>query len=49
VLTAYVDGLVEFQLRDGTYTSGGFGLRHDNTDGFEGVSSRFDVLRWSPK
>jgi hypothetical protein len=35
-------------VTDDTYTSGGFGLRHDNTRGEKGITSRFDLLRWSP-
>ena len=45
-LTAYVDGTVVLTATDATYTSGGFGMRHDNTRGETGITSRFDLLRW---
>jgi hypothetical protein len=48
VLTAYLDGVLVLQVTDDTYTSGGFGLRHDNTRGEKGITSRFDLLRWAP-
>jgi hypothetical protein len=47
VLTAYLDGVLVLQATDDTYTSGGFGLRHDNTRGEKSITSRFDLLRWS--
>ena len=46
VLTAYLDGVLVLQATDDTYTRGGFGLRHDNTRGEKGITSRFDLLRW---
>lgn len=48
VLTAYLDGELVLQVTDDTYTRGGFGLRHDNTRGEKGITSRFDLLRWAP-
>jgi hypothetical protein len=47
VLTAYVDGVRMQQVTDDAYDTGGFGLRHDNTRELPGVTSRFDLLRWS--
>jgi hypothetical protein len=46
-LKAYMDGNVVLQATDGTYTSGGFGVRHDNSRGETGITSRFDLLRWT--
>ncbi|HEX2211781.1 MAG TPA: S8 family peptidase [Longimicrobium sp.] len=46
-LRAYVDGAVVLTATDGTYTSGGFGVRHDNTRAEAGITSRFDLLRWA--
>jgi hypothetical protein len=48
VLTAYLDGVPVLQVTDDTYTSGGFGVRHDNTRGEKSITSRFGLLRWSP-
>ncbi|HEX5870345.1 MAG TPA: hypothetical protein VFY65_08020 [Longimicrobium sp.] len=45
-LTGSIDGMVMIQAGDASYTAGGFGLRHDNTHGYPGVTSRFDLLRW---
>lgn len=45
-LTGSIDGTVVIQAGDDSYRTGGFGLRHDNTRGEPGITSRFDVLRW---
>jgi hypothetical protein len=45
-LRVYVDDLVHMTVNDATYTSGGAGLRHDNTRGWAGITSHFDVFRW---
>jgi subtilisin family serine protease len=46
-LTASMDGTVVLQATDATYASGGFGVRHDNTRAETGITSRFDLLRWT--
>ncbi|HYR08300.1 MAG TPA: hypothetical protein VEQ60_11045 [Longimicrobium sp.] len=47
VLSAYLDGVLMQQVTDDTYSTGGFGLRHDNTRELPGTTSRFDLLRWT--
>jgi hypothetical protein len=44
-LSAYVDGVLEAQATDGTFSSGGAGLRHNSPSG-ENLTSRFDLFRW---
>jgi hypothetical protein len=46
-LRAYVDGVLVLQARDVAYTSGGFGLRHNNSEDAIGVTSRFELLGWA--
>lgn len=46
LLTGYVNGKPAVQATDVAYTSGGFGLRHDNSREWPEVTSRFDLLRW---
>jgi hypothetical protein len=45
-LTGYMNGVPVIRAVDTAYTVGGFGLRHDNTRVWPGVTSRFDLLRW---
>ena len=45
-LRGYVDDTLVLQAADARYSSGGFGLRHDNTRRFGSLESRFDLLRW---
>lgn len=45
-LTGYMNGVAVIHAVDTAYTSGGFGLRHDNTRMWPGITSRFDLLRW---
>jgi hypothetical protein len=47
VLKAYFDGVVVATVTDNTYSSGGVGLRADNTRGWNNVHSRFDNFLWS--
>lgn len=44
-LSAYVDGALVEQVTDGTYASGGAGLRAHSAVG-ENLTSRFDLFRW---
>jgi hypothetical protein len=46
VLNAYDDGTVVATVTDNTYSSGGIGLRADNTRGWTTVTSRFDNFLW---
>jgi hypothetical protein len=46
VLKAYYDGSVVATVTDNTYSSGGVGLRADNTRGWNNVTSRFDSFLW---
>jgi hypothetical protein len=46
VLKAYYDGVVVATATDNTYSSGGVGLRADNTRGWNNVTSRFDNFLW---
>jgi hypothetical protein len=46
VLKAYLDGVVVATVTDNTYSSGGIGLRADNTRGWNNVHSRFDNFLW---
>jgi hypothetical protein len=46
VLKAYFDGTVVATVTDNTYSSGGVGLRADNTRGWNNVHSRFDNFLW---
>ncbi|HKP76898.1 MAG TPA: hypothetical protein VJT67_15315 [Longimicrobiaceae bacterium] len=46
VLKAYFDGDVVATVTDNTYSSGGVGLRADNTRGWNNVHSRFDNFVW---
>ena len=46
VLKAYDDGVVMATVTDNTYSSGGIGLRADNTRGWNNVTSRFDNFLW---
>ena len=46
VLKAYLDGVVVATVTDNTYSSGGVGLRADNTRGWNNVTSRFNNFLW---
>lgn len=46
VLKAYLDGVVVATVTDNTYSSGGIGLRADNTRGWNNVTSRFANFLW---
>lgn len=46
VLKAYYDGTVVATVTDNTYSSGGIGLRADNTRAWNNVHSRFDNFLW---
>jgi|GEM_PF-3285177 len=45
-LKAYFDGVVVATVTDNTYSSGGVGLRADNTRAWTTVHSRFDNFLW---
>jgi hypothetical protein len=46
VLKAYHDGVVVATVTDNTYSSGGIGLRADNSRGWNNVHSRFSNFLW---